>query len=528
MRHFAILLVLILGLTTAAALPPPEPTAPARPLRIEWLEAVDARDFPMVTVRFRLLDAEGKPPATPPPVDLVIYEDGQEVHRIQPQAVQPGPVAAMLVLDTSGSMSRQNKLAEGQAAARRFFAALDPTTPSGLVLFHHEIYLRLPPRLERRELSEHVAGAVAAGGTAYLDATVAALDLLPAPKPGERRAVVLLTDGRDVNSRPSLAEVVEQARARQAAVYTVGLGEPGRHDYIRTALVLDRSGSMSDGGKMTGLKRAARRFIDLLPSEAADVTLIAFNDEIHFLLEPAQFTSDQQQLTQALDRLKPVGETRLWDAVLQGLRTLDASRASAPRPPRLALVALTDGIDNRSSSRGPEPVIALARRLSIPIYMLGLGRGRELQEEHLREVAARTGGQYHAITDANRLTEVFESLSIDLHDDGIDETGLRWLADQTGGEYFDVRQADRLGQVFERVAVHLESTYAVTFRSRRDRADGTARGIEIRLGDLAQVDSSYKTYGLMTPASEPRLYLGALATVLVLLALPRLWPRSRS
>lgn len=506
--------LLLLTVQTAAQ-------SPATGYRLEWLDAVDASQFPQVTVRFRILDAEGKRPAELPRADIVILEDGKEVHRLRPVNLRQGPAAVVLAFDTSGSMNTGNKLSEGKRAAQRFFAALDPATPCGLVLFNHRIHLQEPPRQDRERLERLVADVRAAGGTAWLDATLAALELLPEGAPDQRRAVVLMTDGRDVNSQQTLAQVVEAARRKRVAVYPVGLGEPGRLQPVRTALVLDRSGSMGDAGKMAGLKRAARRFVELMPSEAADATIIAFNDKIQFLLEPVQFTPERPKLLDAVDSLEPAGETRLWDAVLRGLRTLDASRTGAQDSPRLVLVALTDGVDNRSETRRIETVIETARRLQIPVFMLGLGPRRELREEDMREVATRTGGQYYHVSSAERLTEIFENLSVDLHDDGIDERSLRLLADQTGGEYFDVRHADRLGQVFERVAVNLENTYAITFRSLRDRPDGTARGIEIRLGELARTASDYKTYGLITPLSEPRLYLGALGVLVLLLAVPR-------
>lgn len=503
-------------LVAAAAQPPREE------LQIRLLDAVDATQFPQVTVRFCLLDSAGRRPRQLPEAELIILEDGVEVHRLQTRLLEPPLGKVVLVFDTSGSMLAANKLVEGKRAAERFFANLAASTPCGLVLFHHEVYLREGPRLERSSLLERVKSASAGGGTAWMDAAVAALDLLPETTREQRHAVVLLTDGRDVNSRHALADVIAAARRRQVAFYPVGLGQPGRLQPVRTALVLDRSGSMSDGGKMASLKKAAQRFVELMPNEGADTILLAFNDQIEFLLDPVQFTAAKPQLLQAIDRLTPAGETRLWDAVVRGLKVLDASRAGLSDPPRLALIALTDGIDNRSDTRRIDVVIESARRLNIPVYMLGLGPRHSLRENEMREVAVRTGGQFYHIPHAGQLTDVFERLSIDLHDDGIDERSLRRLAEQTGGEYCDVRQADRLCQTFERLAIQVDNTYSVTFRSRRDRADGTARGIEIRFGELARTISDYKTYGLITPLNDAKVYLSTLAVLLLLLFLPRL------
>lgn len=490
--------------------------------QIRLLDTVDASRFPQVTVRFCLLDAAGQRPRRLPEAELLILEDGVEVHRLRTRSLQPPLGKVVLALDTSGSMQSGDKLAQGKRAAERFFAKLATTTPCGLILFHHEVYLRESPCLDRSSLVQRVNSASAGGGTAWMDAAVAALELLPSQALDQCHAVVLLTDGRDVNSRHALADVISAARQRQVAFYPVGLGQPGRLQPVRTALVLDRSGSMSDGGKMTSLKKAARRFVELMPNEGADTILIAFNDQIEFLIDPVQFTAAKPQLLRAIDRLTPAGETRLWDAVLRGLKVLDASRAGLAEPPRLALVALTDGIDNRSDTRRIEVIIDAARRMNIPVYMLGLGPRQSLRETDMREVALRSGGQFYHVPDAERLTEVFERLSIDLHDDGIDERSLRRLAEETGGDYCDVRQADRLTHTFERLAVQVDNTYSVTFRSRRARPDGTARGIEIRFGDLARIASEYKTYGLITPLSDPKLYLSTLGILLFLLILPRL------
>jgi hypothetical protein len=45
-------------------------------------------------------------------------------------------------------------------------------------------------------------------------------------------------------------------------------------------------------------------------------------------------------------------------------------------------------------------------------FMLGLGRRHEIDEEVMRHIAEKTGGEYYHIEDADKLTEVFENLSI--------------------------------------------------------------------------------------------------------------------
>ncbi len=501
-------------------------TAP--PYRIEMVGAVDASDFPQITIRFQILDAAGKPAERLPNVDIVIHEDQQEVHRLKPLRLREHPTSMMLVIDTSGSMTHLNKMTEAKRAAADFLHRIDPQMPCGLVLFHHEPYLTAAPTLSRMDLAQRVEAAVARGGTAYFDAIMSALDELPLAEPDQRQAVVVMTDGRDVNSRQTLTEVIDGARKRKVPIYTLGLGKPGDDSLVRTVLVLDRSGSMREEGKFHNLLKAARRYIDLMPHESADSTIIVFNDRVEFALNPPSFTSDKDKLFAALNRIRPEGETRLYDAIHEALKLLETSQDGSERRLKMAVIALTDGIDNRSIHRRfQESVIPLAKQWRIPIHMLGLGRAEEINEVHMRTIAEETGGHYFHVTHGDQLTEIFEQLSIDLHDQGIDEVSLRQLARETGGEYFHASDADKLRELFKQVATSLENTYTVTFRSLRDRPDGTGRSIRITFLETS-LSSGYKTHGLITPISDPALYLGLLLGLLMLLFLPALFRRRPS
>jgi VWFA-related protein len=489
--------------------------------RIETLGQVDSTDLNNVTVRFRVVDERGEPAKDLPDEEFVIHEDGKEVHRFRPAGLRSQPLSAVLAMDTSGSMERQNRIQEAKRAAERFFDRLDDRTPCGLILFHHESWTMEPLNADKRRLRDLVEAARPGGGTAYLNATYDAVQLLAESSNRERRAVLLMTDGRDVNSKRNLEEVIREAKNRNVRIYTLGLGEPGLNFPVRTVLVLDRSGSMADRGKMEALKNAARRFVHLMPKESADTTIIAFH---HSIPMAAPFTAKKDRLLRQIDELFPLGGTALYDAIYEGLETLNAGRDVDGRKPRRSLVVLTDGKDE-NSRRSAREVIRRAQKDEIRVHLMGLGLLEDIDEPVMKEIASATGGSYFHVPDAGRLTDVFEELSITLHDDGVDEASLRRLAEQTGGEYYHVRDADKLSSVFERVASQLENTYAVTFASRRARFDGTARQIDIRFGDLAGASEAYTTHGLITPMGNPRVYLGLLATLAVLVIVPSVFRR---
>lgn len=497
-------------------------------LRIQPLDRVDASRFPEITLRFRVVDERGQPVRQLPPGQFVIYEDGHEVHRFEPQRTSARPLAVVLTMDTSGSMERGGDVASGRLtkmqaarqAGERFFDRLEPSARAGLILFHHIPYHRETLTADRQHLKKLIQQARAGGGTAYLDAASLAVRTLVEQARQDRRVVVLMTDGRDVNSKLGLDEVIAEARRHEVPIYTIGLGELGRNEWVRTVLVLDRSGSMA-GSKIAALHQAARRFVALMSAHRADTTVLPFHS---WPETPGPFTNNRDALFRQINALRADGNTALYDAIYEGLETLNAGRFSEQGPTRRALIVFTDGADT-SSRRNPADVVARARQMEIPVYLMGLGSPDEISEPIMKWIAQQTGGEYFHVNSPDDLTPIFEELSIRLHDDGIDEASLRRLAEETGGAYYHVRDADQLALNFEQVAGELASVHSVTFRSRRARPDGTSRGIEIRLGDLVSGQTGYATHGLITPSINALVYLGLLALLLLLLAVPELGRR---
>jgi hypothetical protein len=177
-------------------------------------------------------------------------------------------------------------------------------------------------------------------------------------------------------------------------------------------------------------------------------------------------------------------------------------------------------MDTDSHKYRETDVIKLAQHSEIKINMLGLGDGRELNEPVMQKIAKETGGEYFHVLQPDALMDIFEELSVSIHDDGIDESSLQKLAAETGGKYYHIQNADELALNFEAVAKYIQSSYPVTFASKRNFHDGTTRGLVIKFGEIAVSQSGYRTHGLITPRSHHVLYLALLAGILLLLWIP--------
>lgn len=474
--------------------------------------------------------------------EIVVREDGRPVTILELSQPQQHQLTTVLALDVSGSMvgpsgsgTGKTKMEEARTASQLFLDKLDPHAEAGLLLFDHEVVrdgdplaasrLRHPMR-DRAELKRLIDAAQPRGGTAYLDAAASAARMLKGVS--GRKAVVLMTDGVDMNSKLTLEQAIHEAKILEVPVYTIGIGEPGKLREVTSVLVLDHSGSMKDPAsdtdripKIQALHRAASRFIQLMRPQAQTM-LMPFSTQVE---PPTQFSRDKKSLIEKVQALQPEGGTLLYDATMTGIETLLADPNQAHAKGKRAVVVLTDGRDEAPGSRvSDQDVIDRAKEAGIALYMLGLGRPEEINVPVMKRMAKETGGLYDYAADQKQLFEVFEKLSIALHDDGIDEDSLKRLAAETGGRYYPAKQVKDLELAFSSLATELQSTFTVLYKS--DRAnDGTARQPDVQVWRNGQALSglsagAYNVRGVVVPEMDYRIYLVLLLMVVGLLAFP--------
>ncbi len=498
----------------------------------------------VIDVSFRL-EVLQEGPAADDRDEIVITEGGREVHRIPLKQVRLRRLTTVLAMDVSGSMARpsstgKSKMEEAQSAALVFLDRLPSLTNTGLVLFDHRVLpanRRYPSEdaadapADRREVARMIQSAKPDGGTAYLDATHQALVMLS--KFHGERAVVLMTDGIDLNSKKTAPKVVEYANEVRIPVHVIGIGDPGWSEPVTSVLVLDHSASMAAKAgddrktKMEALHEAAGRFVDLM-RDGAKSTLLPFSSQVE---RPGEFTSDKRLLKDRIRRLTPSGGTSLFDAAHAGVEAVVATRPKGKR----YVVVLTDGVDEDPGSRhDADDVIRLAKDEGVPVYMLGLGRKEDINEDVMRKIARATGGRYERADNQEELYRVFEQLSIDIHGDGIDEDALRALAKQTDGRYYRAKDASELKLLYTEVAGELQSSYTVTFRSTRQVMDALPSAIDIfvrdregrRVSNRGEGDSFRG--GLVVAMRDYLVYLLVLAGLVGLLALPSAMKRRQT
>lgn len=229
-------------------------------------------------------------------------------------------------------------------------------------------------------------------------------------------------------------------------------------------LVIDRSGSMAEEGRMDGLKRTVAHFVEEIP-EGSSVAVVAFGAQVQII---CPFTSNPAQVMEAVNKLTPRGSTRFYDAIAEAATLL------SERSGRKAILALTDGLDTDSRDANLDSVITAARSGGFPIHALGLGSQDEIAREDLER-----------------------------------------LAKETRGTYSTVRQVDQLRKIYEEIAKGLKNSYSLIYQTDRAIPDGTLRPVQLFYRKSAKAASG-ELYipGMVAPSPVwPPLYLGLLAAL---------------
>ncbi len=225
----------------------------------------------------------------------------------------------------------------------------------------------------------------------------------------------------------------------------------GEQNPVSTVLIIDHSGSMASGGKMTAAKQAASAFVNQM--RPGDKTaLIQFDTEIDTL---QAFTDDKSALLGAIQKLVPRGNTALYDAINQAAKYFEATAG------RKAVIVVTDGMDN-ASKLNRDALVQKASTAGFSIYTIGLGAK-----------GAGYGSQ-----------------------DGIDESALREIASVSSGTYYYRPDATQLSDLYQQLSLLIQNEYKLTYTSTGLR-DGVKHNLVVTVPGIAATQAAYNPGGVL-------------------------------
>jgi Ca-activated chloride channel family protein len=163
-------------------------------------------------------------------------------------AAEDVPVSISLLFDASGSMG--TKLAESRAAVMAFIKAANPDDEFSLIQFNDrpELLQRFTSRTE--DIEDRLRVIQAKGRTALLDAIVLSLAEMRHAK-HRRKAILILSDGGDNDSRYTLREVKSRLRESDVQIYSIGIMESPSNRYV-TLEEMAGAALLDDVARQTG------------------------------------------------------------------------------------------------------------------------------------------------------------------------------------------------------------------------------------------------------------------------------------
>jgi len=201
----------------------------------------------LVVLNVTVMDKDGQYVQGLKLADFKVFEEGREVpiKLISSFGAQESPFAAVILLDTSGSM--ESRLSLGRSAAIRFLDGLRPDNVAAVFNFDHRVE-QVQDFSSGRDLAPMAFGLRAKGMTALYDAILRGAQTLAA-RPEQRKAIVVLSDGMDTKSSASAGKALEAALAVNAGIYAVDMSatDGGVSKDIQSALQLKSLAEKSGG-----------------------------------------------------------------------------------------------------------------------------------------------------------------------------------------------------------------------------------------------------------------------------------------
>jgi VWFA-related protein len=196
----------------------------------------------------------------------------QQVRRFE--RVSDVPIYAGILLDTSASMSEGGRLDQAvQGALDLFEKVITPKDRAAVITFADQPNLAVRFTNQTSVLAGGLAGLTASGNTALYDSVIYALYYFGGVK--GKRAIILLSDGKDEGSHYTFSDALEYARRSGVAIYTIGIDLSAQNADVR--LKLSRLADET-GGRFFFIERAKELegIYDTIQKELRSQYLLAY------------------------------------------------------------------------------------------------------------------------------------------------------------------------------------------------------------------------------------------------------------
>lgn len=176
----------------------------------------------LVVLNVAVTDAKGNHVSGLKRADFKVFDNGVEQDITTEASIfanEDAPYAAVVLLDTSGSM--EARIALARSAGIKFLQGLRESDSASVYNFDSEVK-QIQEFSSLRDLAPSAFNLKGKGMTVLNDAVIEAAKAL-SERPEKRRAIIVLSDGADTLSKSSQEKAVKAALAVNAVIYTVDM-----------------------------------------------------------------------------------------------------------------------------------------------------------------------------------------------------------------------------------------------------------------------------------------------------------------
>lgn len=221
---------------------------------------------------------------------------------------------------------------------------------------------------------------------------------------------------------------------------------------VNLVLVIDRSGSMDDRGKIEYAREAAKQIIAGLNKQDR-LAIVAYSTDVE-LLFPIQPLTDKDKATSVVSALYPTDSTNLSGGLVKGIEQLESVKRDGYVN---RVILLSDGLANAGITDLGELGRIASRASEKGIHVTTMGLGVDYDENLMMSLAEHGAGNYYFIESPNQLAGIFQ---------------------KEFGQIAATVAKDPVIRIGLAPGVSLEEVYGYTFTK---TADGVT---EIKLGDF--------------------------------------------
>jgi Ca-activated chloride channel homolog len=204
-----------------------------------------------------------------------VFEDGVK-QRVSQFADEDAPLSIGLLVDVSGSMG--GKLQVSKNAVGEFLKTMNPADEAFLIEFNDRADVSLSFTRDWNTIADKMSSVRSGGLTALLDAVHLGLEEMKSGK-NPRKALLILSDGGDNNSRYSGPDIKEVVRHADVQIYCMGVFEPVLFAGLTPAEV-SGPGLLAEIAEQTGGRVFPARSFSALPGIAKRIGIELRNEYI--------------------------------------------------------------------------------------------------------------------------------------------------------------------------------------------------------------------------------------------------------